>query len=264
MLALYRSAAAICPGLSWTTLAAIGTIESGNGQSSRPGVRTGQNAAGAEGPMQFEPATFAQFDRPVPAGGVSPPSPYDPVDAIFAAARMLCADGAEDGRDVRRALFSYNHSNAYVDAVLTLAHRLGAIAPAAPATAAGVAVEYALAQIGTPYRWGGETPGVGFDCSGLVQAAWAAAGVALPRVAEDQFDTGPLLPPGSPLASGDLVFFGPDGRGVTHVGLVVDPAGQMVDAPHTGALVRLESFPLAIGGRWGADIYLGATRPGGA
>jgi cell wall-associated NlpC family hydrolase len=130
-------------------------------------------------------------------------------------------------------------------------------------TAAGIAVEYALAQIGTPYRWGAESPGVGFDCSGLVQAAWAAAGVHLPRVAQDEFDAGPLLAPGAPLMPGDLVFFGPEGGGVTHVGLVVDPSGEMVDAPHTGAFVRLESFPVAVGARWGGDVYVGATRPGG-
>ena len=58
MLALYQAAAATCPGLPWTVLAAVGTVESDNGQSSLPGVHSGANAAGAEGPMQFEPATF--------------------------------------------------------------------------------------------------------------------------------------------------------------------------------------------------------------
>ncbi len=60
MLALYQEAAATCPGLPWTVLAAIGTVESDNGQSNLPGVHTGANAAGAEGPMQFLPATFRQ------------------------------------------------------------------------------------------------------------------------------------------------------------------------------------------------------------
>ncbi len=59
MLALYQQAAATCPGLPWTVLAAIGTVESDNGQSTLPGVHSGTNAAGAEGPMQFEPATFS-------------------------------------------------------------------------------------------------------------------------------------------------------------------------------------------------------------
>jgi hypothetical protein len=59
MLTLYQQAAATCPGLPWTIVAAIGTVESDNGQSNLPGVHSGANSAGAEGPMQFEPATFA-------------------------------------------------------------------------------------------------------------------------------------------------------------------------------------------------------------
>ncbi len=62
MLALYQEAAATCSGLPWTVLAAIGTVESDNGQSTLPGVHSGANAAGAEGIMQFEPATFSIGD----------------------------------------------------------------------------------------------------------------------------------------------------------------------------------------------------------
>src|SRR5262245_16818739 len=58
MLIAYRRAATACPGLSWTVLAAIGTVESNNGQSRLPGVSSGHNPAGAAGPLQFEPATF--------------------------------------------------------------------------------------------------------------------------------------------------------------------------------------------------------------
>ena len=100
MLSLYQAAAVTCPGLPWTVLAAIGTVESGNGTSSLPGVHSGANGAGAEGPMQFEPATFAAYDQPVPPGGADPPSPYDATDAVYAAARMLCADGAAGGADI--------------------------------------------------------------------------------------------------------------------------------------------------------------------
>ena len=119
MLVLYQQAASTCPGLSWTVLAAIGTVESDNGTSDGPGVHSGANAAGAEGPMQFEPATFAQYALPVPAGGADPPSPYDPTDAVYAAARLLCADGAGRG-DVAQAVFAYNHSLSYVTEVLQL------------------------------------------------------------------------------------------------------------------------------------------------
>jgi hypothetical protein len=58
ILTLYQQAATTCPGLSWTLLAAIGTVESGKGTSDLPGVHSGANSAGAEGPMQFEPSTF--------------------------------------------------------------------------------------------------------------------------------------------------------------------------------------------------------------
>jgi cell wall-associated NlpC family hydrolase len=268
MLVVYQRAATACSGLSWTVLAAIGTIESDNGQSGLPGVRSEQNPAGAEGPMQFEPATFSRYANPVPAGGADPPTPYDPLDAAYAAARLLCANGAAGGGGLDRAIFAYNHSQNYVTEVLGLAGALAAGAPTAPdptgpASAAQRAVQFALAQVGTPYRWGTENPGVAFDCSGLAQASWAATGVQLPRVAQEQFDAGPLLPQGTALQPGDLVFFGPSGGGVTHVGLVVDPEGRMVDAPHTGAVVRVEPFPLQVGSGWGSDIYLGATRPGG-
>ncbi len=263
-LALYQQAAATCPGLSWTVLAAIGTVESDNGQSTLPGVSAGQNAAGAMGPLQMLGPTFAAYDQPVPPGGANPPSPYDPTDATYAAARMLCADGGRNDTNLNGAIWDYNHSRAYVTEVLHLAARYGqAATTASPSAAAATALAYALSQLGTPYRWGGETPGVGFDCSGLTQAAYAAAGITLPRVAQAQYDAGPHLPPGSPLQPGDLVFFGSSTSAVSHVGIVVNPAGEMIDAPHTGAQVRIEGFPTTIGAAWGTDLYLGATRPAG-
>lgn len=123
------------------------------------------------------------------------------------------------------------------------------------------AVAFAEAQIGTPYEWGGEGVGVGFDCSGLTQAAWRAAGVRIPRVAQAQFDAGPQIPAGVALEPGDLVFFGEGPHDVTHVGIVVDAAGRMIDAPHTGARVRIDGFPVVPGSPWGAEIVIGATRP---
>ena len=252
MLALYQEAATTCPGLPWTVLAAIGTIESGNGTSNLPGVHSGTNGAGAEGPMQFEPATFAAYDTPVPPGGADPPSPYDPTDAVYAAARLLCANGARNGADISGAIFSYNHSQSYVFQVLALAQSYGQsqAQTLAAGTAGGVAVDWALAQVGTPYIWGGATAGVGFDCSGLVQAAYKVAGVTLPRVAQAQFDATSHLAPGSPLTPGDLLFFGTGPNGITHVGIYVGN-GQMVDAPHSGDDVRVEPY--------GWSDFVGAT-----
>jgi cell wall-associated NlpC family hydrolase len=269
MLTLYEEAVATCPGLPWTIVAAIGTIESDNGQSNLPGVHSGANSAGAEGMMQFEPATFAAYDEPIPPGGADPPSPYDPTDAVYAAARLLCADGGKGGADLSGAVYAYNHSASYVAQVLALAQSYAGTNDtsgntATLATGAGaLAVSWALSQIGTPYVWGGETPGVGFDCSGLVQAAYAVAGVALPRVAQDQYDETPKLAPGAALESGDLVFFGGGTGSIDHVGLFVGAIGGndvMVDAPHTGADVRAEDFPASPGSSFGSLLYVGATR----
>ena len=123
--------------------------------------------------------------------------------------------------------------------------------PSAPSPTAVAALSFALVQVGTPYRFGGEGGG-GFDCSGLVQAAYGSAGVRLPRVAQAQYDAGPRLATGSALRPGDLVFFGASATAVDHVGMVVT-TGEMVDAPHTGAVVRVEPI-------W-SDGYVGATRP---
>jgi membrane-bound lytic murein transglycosylase B len=119
----YKKAARTCHGLTWEVLAGIGTMESNNGRSTAPGVHQGRNPQGAEGPMQFEPATFAEYA--VRADRAHELTPYDPEDAIFTAARMLCADGARGGspQGVRAALFAYNHALWYVRDVLALAAR---------------------------------------------------------------------------------------------------------------------------------------------
>jgi hypothetical protein len=120
-LRLYQRAARGCPGLPWGVLAAVGKLESDHGRARLPGVRSGWNAAGAAGPMQFGIGVgragnaWARYGR---GGNV-----YDPRDAIPAAARYLCAHGARGGRDVRGAVFAYNHSAAYVAQVLAVAHR---------------------------------------------------------------------------------------------------------------------------------------------
>ena len=77
---------------------------------------------------------------------------------------------------------------------------------------------------------------------GLVQAAYRAAGINLPRTAQEQYDAGPRLPASAQLQPGDLVFFGQSPSEVTHVGMVVR-SGEMVDAPHPGSSVRTEPFP---------------------
>jgi hypothetical protein len=83
----------------------------------------------------------------------NPPSPYDPTDAVYAAARDLCSNGAANGTDLTAAVFAYNHASWYVTEVLDLAHSYGQrAAQTLAAGAAAEAVNYGLDQIGTPYR----------------------------------------------------------------------------------------------------------------
>ncbi|MFI1970420.1 hypothetical protein BLA24_27300 [Streptomyces cinnamoneus] len=103
----------------------------------------------------------------------------------------------------------------------------------APSSRAAQAVAYAYSAIGKPYVWGATGPSA-FDCSGLTQAAWQAAGVSLPRTTYTQINAGRRVAR-SQLAPGDLVFFY---SGISHVGLYVGH-GQMIHAPHPGAPVRV-------------------------
>ena len=115
-LALYQdSAADYCPGLSWTVLAAIGEIESGDGSNDGP------STAGALGPMQFMPATWAGWATDG-FGETGMPDISNPLDAVPSAARLLCADGAATGTSgLSAAVFDYNHASWYVSEVLDLA-----------------------------------------------------------------------------------------------------------------------------------------------
>ena len=128
---------------------------------------------------------------------------------------------------------------------------------AAPSPAAATAIAYARAQLGKPYIWGGHRPGRRFDCSGLVQAAYQAAGVTIPRTSEDQWAD---LPHVSSPQPGDLVFFpGSDGTWTApgHVALVIG-GGQMIQAYATGT--PIEVSPLNGDGAGG---IVGYARPGG-
>ncbi|GAA1423904.1 C40 family peptidase [Streptomyces thermospinosisporus] len=104
------------------------------------------------------------------------------------------------------------------------------------ATKAAKAIAFARAQIGKPYVWGATGPG-SYDCSGLTQAAWKAAGVTLPRTTYDQVNAGTTVPV-SQAQPGDLVFFYDD---VTHVGIYIGN-GMMIHAPKPGTYVREESI----------------------
>ncbi len=109
-----QSAARYCPGMSWTVLAAIGQIESGDGANDGP------SSAGALGPMQFMPATWAEWGIDG-FGQTGTPDIMNPLDAVPSAARLLCAAGAGNPATLSQAIFAYNHANWYVAEVLALA-----------------------------------------------------------------------------------------------------------------------------------------------
>jgi Transglycosylase SLT domain len=113
-LSLYRRAATTCPGLPWTVLAAIGTVETGNG------ANVHRSSKGALGPMQFLPSTFAAYGIDGDGDGVA--NIQDPADAVFSAARYLCLWGAGlGGQALDDAIFAYNHADWYVREVIELA-----------------------------------------------------------------------------------------------------------------------------------------------
>jgi hypothetical protein len=116
LLPLYQ-AAGIQYGIRWEILAAINEIETDYGRN------LNVSSAGALGWMQFMPATWRAYGVDANKDGVK--DPYNPVDAIFAAARYLAAAGYE--QDVRRAIFAYNHADWYVDSVMLRARLIAGV-----------------------------------------------------------------------------------------------------------------------------------------
>jgi cell wall-associated NlpC family hydrolase len=203
-------------------------------------------------------------------------SVYDPADAIAGAAKYLVEHGAQ--QNIPAAIFAYNHADWYVEEVLSWASTYasggftvsdvaqGANAAAAAAAAGkggssqlcsqnsqlaafvapnaivSQAVSYAEAQLGKPYLFGGTGPAA-FDCSGLVMMAYRAAGVNIPRTADQQWLGLPHVPAAQVLP-GDLVFFaGSDGTPTApgHVGLVIGK-NTMIEAYATGTPLRVSTF----------------------
>jgi cell wall-associated NlpC family hydrolase len=123
-----------------------------------------------------------------------------------------------------------------------------------PGRVGEAALRVALRYLGTPYQWGGSNPSTGFDCSGLVQYAYAQEGLHLPRVAAAQFDAG-IPVARDDLRPGDAVFFADPNGYVHHVGLYIGD-GRFVNAPETGEDVKISS----LSDPYFAAEYAGARR----
>ncbi|SEG43941.1 Transglycosylase SLT domain-containing protein [Thermomonospora echinospora] len=242
-LELYKKAGADY-GLPWNVLAGIGKVETSHGTSKLPGVSSGENYAGAGGPMQFLKATFKAFA--VDGNKDGKKDRYDPADAIPSAARYLKHNGAPER--MRTALYMYNHSWDYVDLVLSWSKRYGggdfevvqADGPKCSDTE-GLPenvdeviqriINFAMAQRGKRYIFGANGPDA-WDCSSLLQGAYRSVGLTIPRTTWDQWPFGVKVPKGNEVP-GDLVFFN-SGPGTSwsapgHVGMVIGN-GKMIAA----------------------------------
>ncbi|WP_327106654.1 C40 family peptidase [Nonomuraea glycinis] len=268
-------------GVQWSILAAVGKRETNHGRSDLPGVKSGTNSAGAAGPMQFLISTWggkaripmsSQFNGYASDGdGDGVGDVYNPADAILGAAKMLKRNGAPE--NVRGALFVYNRAWWYVDQVQEIAKGYAKsgevevppeaddacdepLVEAAPSDVVAKILAYALDQRGKPYVWGGTGPD-SFDCSGIIFAAYRAAGLSIPRTTFTQWPFGVKIEQGKEEA-GDLVFFnagpGTSPNNPGHVGMVVSK-GKMVEAR-----CRL-CGPIKVTTYGTRDTIVGFTRP---
>ena len=133
--------------------------------------------------------------------------------------------------------------NAPTGQVAVAARQLGKYGnvPIPPTSRIGAAVVRAALQFrGVPYKWGGEDPNTGFDCSGLVQYVFKKYGVNVPRVTYEQFRSGTPVPLNS-MRPGDLVFFHPSAQGPGHVGIFIGN-GKYLQAPQTGDVVKISNL----------------------
>lgn len=126
--------------------------------------------------------------------------------------------------------------------------------PGPTGSQADTAVQFAYAQIGKPYQWGATGPN-SYDCSGLMYAAWQAAGVTLPRDTYEEWASLPHIPM-SDLQPGDLILYNGESHVAMYVG-VVNGTAYIIDAPHTGAYV--ERIPMDTS--WYVANEDGALRP---
>ncbi|MFJ5922847.1 NlpC/P60 family protein [Kitasatospora sp. NPDC092948] len=262
---------ALCPEISAPMLAAQLYQESGFDPLAK-------SPAKAYGMAQFLESTWATYGTD--GNGDGKPDIWNPDDAIASAATYDCAlarDVAKVPGDRQANMLAaynagpyaviqfhgvppYSETQGYVKNIRALAQSFTAppdpgVQLALSKEAAG-AIYYAQSKLGIDYMWGGtgQTWEDGrFDCSGLMQAAFKSVGIDLPRVANDQWYSGPH-PSRDQLRPGDLVFFAndlEDPRTIHHVGIYVG-GGYMIDAPHTGAKVRYDTI--------NQRDYIGATR----
>ena len=225
----------------WTLLAGIGMEETGHGRNART------SSAGAQGLMQFMPATWARMG--VDGDGDGRADIIDDADSAMSAANYLTKSGASNGPEgVRQAIFAYNHADWYVNDVLYYAAAYGGGTVLGSVTDCGpgrgnphlppitservrTVLAWATSHVGDRYVMGADGPDA-WDCSSFTQTAYRQVGISTPRTAQAQRDwlaagNGYRVDPAQ-ARPGDLVFYdsylGPNTIG--HVATVFDPARQ--------------------------------------
>jgi hypothetical protein len=236
-------------------LAAINEVETTFGTSDLPGVHSGANSAGAEGPMQFEPGTWSRYGLVAP-GGASPASPYNENDAVWSAANLLRASGAPS--DWQTAIFAYNHAGWYVDEVLydaAVMYRGGDTGSTStssnrngqPASADSIEVaEQCAAAEGVPTQL---TPGPGAQ---ILPGGAAAAPQDAPEAVKR------AIAAGNKLIGKPYLYGGGHGQALTSIALAYDcssstsfvlyAAGVFGSWPQDST--QLESYGVSGPGRW--------------
>ncbi|MDQ1688307.1 MAG: peptidoglycan DL-endopeptidase CwlO [Frankiaceae bacterium] len=226
---------------------AVQHVFSGDAAALRQTETFQQGAAAIEGRLAALAAEQTKLEREVTRRA-------DRVRALLAQQQTLLA--AADAHVLE--LVAQQRAAAEAAAAARAAAQLAAAGPlgnVAPSAVAQRALAAATTQIGKPYQWGATGP-ASFDCSGLTGWAYAQAGVSLPRTSRQQWLVGTHVALGE-LAPGDLLFWATDVANpstIHHVAIYAG-AGQMVAAPHTGALVQQQPVYL--------DGYIGAVRPTG-
>jgi hypothetical protein len=209
-------------------------------------VPLGTGAGRVPGAAQFAPAAMGGFGRTptLQMPGTSA------IDAMFQTMAEQLASGSYNPGELLTGLLTTLSARPMQGNVQGVNFEIPKGGKAAPV--ARGAISLAEHYLGTPYAWGGESPG-GFDCSGLLQYVWAKMGVRIPRTSQAQFEAGRRVGRGQ-LRPGDAVFFvGSDGTRSApgHVGMYIG-GGKFIEAPHSGATVRvsnLNGYPGYVGAR---------------
>jgi len=238
-----------------------------DGQGGEPTIADPSQPDGwarTEGPFLILSTLWSRYGTAAPGAGRSVPDPQNAWDSSFTLAHVLCTYLGNDDGDPEAALAHYDPSPSWDQRVDSLALSYGMAAgqstgggtassdtpplpPDGKTYAGSVATVIAAAesQLGVPYLWGGESPGKGFDCSGLVQWAYAQAGITIPRVTYSQADVGSEVPRPwvGNVAPGDLLLMAGDDDGVTkslgHIAMAIG-GGLMIQAPYTGTVIQID------------------------